>query len=235
MIFSALHHSAEIWALMRYARTARRRQETERSERTVEEAEFHRNRQENAVRSIFHFFSLRNKYYCVMIPFFLVSPAFAVASPVNGGILGASGKIHEVLSVAMSVRVNDIISRETEEGNDVPPDAYPETVRGVSLALTGRVNLSEYSRYNGRSWANILLRSNNLSASFFDSPDVSFGWGGKSCQGALKWVVSGYPQFNTSVKNPVAEINGVCKQQSYNATPGAYFSSRTGNVYSMPY
>ncbi|EGE4660057.1 hypothetical protein SBON0708_003195 [Salmonella bongori serovar 48:i:- str. 94-0708] len=169
----------------------------------------------------------------LLLLFFI--PVLSNASPVNGGVSGADGKIHEVLSVAMSVRVNDIIARETEEGNDVPPDAYPETVRGVSLALTGRVNLSEYSRYNGRSWANILLRSDNLSASFFDSHDVSFGWGGKSCQGALKWVVSGYPQFNTSVKNPVAEINGVCKQQPYNATPGAYFSSRSGNVYSMPY
>ncbi|EHX6292058.1 hypothetical protein K1940_004044 [Salmonella enterica subsp. enterica serovar Larochelle] len=235
MIFPALHYHSELQALMRFARNARRRQVTERSERTVEEAEYNRTRQGNAIRP---FFSerIRNKYCDVMMPcLFLVFPAFSVASPVNGGVLGASGKIHEVLSVAMSVRVNDIIARETEEGNDVPPDAYPETVRGVSLALTGRVNLSEYSRYNGRSWANILLRSNNLSASFFDSPDVSFGWGGKSCQGALKWVVSGYPQFNTSVKNPVAEINGVCKQQSYNATPGAYFSSRTGNVYSMPY
>lgn len=179
---------------------------------------------------------VRNKYFPVMtIWSFLFFPAFAVASPVNGGVLGASGNIHELLSVVMSVRVNDIIARETDDGNDVPPDAYPETVRGVSLSLTGIVNFSEYSRYNGRSWANIFLRSHNLSASFFDSPDVSFGWGDKSCQGALKWAVAGYPQFNAGLTNPVPEINGVCMQSPYHATPGAYFSSRAGNVYSMPY
>lgn len=235
MIILALHHSAELRALMRYARNARRRQETERSERTVEEAEYNRNWKGNAIRPFPPFFSLRNKYICLMIPFFLFHPAFAVASPVNGGVPGASGKIHEVLSVAMSVRVNDIIARETAAGNDVPPEAYPETVRNVSLALTGMINLSEYSMYNGRSWANILLRSNNLSASFFDASDVSFIWSWESCRGALKWRVSGYPQFNASTRNPVSEINGVCKQQPYKATPGAYFSLREGNVYSMPY
>ncbi|EAM7578635.1 hypothetical protein H9043_001086 [Salmonella enterica] len=235
MNFTNLDDYSELRPLMIFARNARRRQVTERSERTVEEAEFHRNWQGDDVRPFFSD-GIRNKYCCVMtIWSFLFFPAFAVASPVNGYVLGASGNIHEVLSVVMSVRVNDTISRETESGNDVPPEVYPETVRGVSMALNGMINLSEYSRYNGRSWANIFLRSHNLSASFFDSPDVSFTWSRQSCQGALKWVVSGYPQFNTSVKNPVAEIKGVCKQQPYNATPGAYYSARSGNVYSMPY
>ncbi|HFW5148717.1 TPA: hypothetical protein ACIBVV_005137, partial [Salmonella enterica subsp. enterica serovar Potsdam] len=163
------------------------------------------------------------------------APVLCHASPVNGGVSGADGKIHEIISVVTSVKVNKIITSQIEEDNEISPMAYPETIKGISLSLTGLINLSEYSRYNGRSWANILLRSNNLSASFFDSPDVSFQWGGESCQGALKWAVSGYPHFNTSIKNPVPVINGLCKQKPYNAMPGAYFSSRAGSVYSMSY
>lgn len=158
----------------------------------------------------------------------LFAPVFCHASPVNGGVSGADGKIHEILSVVTSVKVNKIISTQTEDGNEISPTAYPDTIKGISFALTGLINLSEYSMYNGRSWANIFLRSNTLSASFFDASDVSFMRSRESCQGALKWI-------NASTRNPVSEINGVCKQQPYKATPGAYFSSREGNVYSMPY
>ncbi len=53
MNFTNLDDYSELRPLMIFARNARRRQVTERSERTVEEAEFHRNWQGDDVRPFF--------------------------------------------------------------------------------------------------------------------------------------------------------------------------------------
>lgn len=169
------------------------------------------------------------KYFYLL----LFIPALSNASPVNGSVSGADGYIHELLSVIMSVKISNIIDAEKDKDNDISLQAYPETIRGVSLALTGMVNPLEYTEFNGRSWANIFLRSHTLSASNFNA-DVSFNGRGDDCQGTLRWA-SNYPDFNATASNPIPEIEGVCKQQPYSASPGAWFSSRTANVYSLPY
>ncbi|EGC2195074.1 hypothetical protein H8900_001356 [Salmonella enterica] len=169
----------------------------------------------------------------LFILFFI--PVFTHASPVNGGIVGADGKIHELLSVVTSVKVNKVIDSQNADGNEISPLAYPETIKGISLALTGMISMMDYYEFNGRSWANIFLRSHTLPVSYFDLPDVSFNGTGESCQGTLNWLTSGYPEFGIHEKNPMPELNGICKQRPFNASPGASFSSTTGNVYSLRY
>ena len=159
----------------------------------------------------------------------LFIPSLSGASPVNGGVTGSDGKIHELLSVVTSVKVNKVIASLTENDNEVSPLAYPETIKGISLALTRMINLSEYTEFNGKSWANIFLHSHVLPVSFFNSSDVSFSSGGETCKGNLGWKTHEYDNRLAS------EVQGVCKQTPFRATPGAYFSQTNSNVYSMRY
>lgn len=161
-------------------------------------------------------------------------PALSHSSPVNGGVSGADGKIHEMLSVVMSVSLNKIITQETEQGSEIPVTAYPETVRGVSLALSGMINSSEYQEFSFK-WAKIFLRSGILLPSYFNATGVSFSSGNQDCQGNLNWVVSGYPEYGVSQNNPLPQLNGRCKQMPFKGTPGASFSTKSENVYSLPF
>lgn len=161
-------------------------------------------------------------------------PALSHSSPVNGGVSGADGKIHEMLSVVMSVSLNKIITQETEQGSEIPVTAYPETLRGVSLALSGMNNSSGYLEFSFK-WAKVFLHSGVLPPSYFNAEGVSFSLGSQNCQGNLNWVVSGYPESGVSQNNPFSQLSGRCKQTPFKGTPGASFSSKPENVYSLPF